>query len=180
MNENLTGRILWNEAGKVGAVLGAICVTQMLLSIPISLLSGNTLLVFLGSVLSFLLWIAKLVGCIWVMRYFMLKLAINYPEADNTDCRKLGTASALLSALIVAAASMANLIFISGDATQVAIAEYMGKMPLDSNSMAAVDSMVQNLPTITFFSTLIYCFLYGWILSAILSSKIPSDNPFND
>ena len=43
-----------------------------------------------------------------------------------------------------------------------------------------MDTYMENLPQITFISNLIYCFLYGMILSFILSRNIPSKDPFAD
>ena len=40
--------------------------------------------------------------------------------------------------------------------------------------------MMGNMPQITFFSNLIYCFFFGTILSFILSRNVPSRNPFAD
>ena len=37
-----------------------------------------------------------------------------------------------------------------------------------------------NLPSFSFFVNLIYCWLFGTVLSAILSRNIPSRNPFTD
>ena len=49
---------------------------------------------------------------------------------------------------------------------------------LDSNSMAMLEKMEDAYPQIAFFSNLIYCFLYGTVLSAILSRNIPTRDPF--
>jgi hypothetical protein len=49
---------------------------------------------------------------------------------------------------------------------------------MDSNSLKEIDKMSENLPQLTFFSNLIYCFIYGSILSGILSRNIPSRDPF--
>ena len=49
---------------------------------------------------------------------------------------------------------------------------------LDSNSLKEIDKMSENLPQLTFFSNLIYCFVYGSLLSVILSRYIPSNDPF--
>ena len=51
---------------------------------------------------------------------------------------------------------------------------YAGIMP--SESMEVLDNI--NFATTGFFSQLIYCFLYGTVLSAILSRSIPSRDPF--
>ena len=40
--------------------------------------------------------------------------------------------------------------------------------------------MIPRLPTFSFFVNLFYCWLFGTVLSAILSRNIPSRNPFTD
>ena len=57
--------------------------------------------------------------------------------------------------------------------------EQMAPM-MDSNTMEQMDKMMGNMPQITFFSNLIYCFFFGTILSFILSRNVPSRNPFAD
>ncbi len=181
MAEGLNKKTLWNEAGKVGIILGAICIGASLLTLASGFLGGGTMVKFLVSVLGFIIWAAKFGGCIYVMLNAMRKLVANYPEAGNRDTYILGTESAFLSALIVAAFSMAT-VMLSPDSTKAAfdtvLSQYSSVM--DSNSMEAMDSILDNLPVISFFSNLIYCFVYGWILSAILSRRIPSRNPFDD
>ena len=49
---------------------------------------------------------------------------------------------------------------------------------LDSNSIAALEKMMGKMSYISFFSNLIYCTLYGTILSFILSRNIPQQDPF--
>ena len=44
--------------------------------------------------------------------------------------------------------------------------------------MSQMDKMMGKMPQITFFSNLIYCFIFGTILSLILSRNIPSKDPF--
>ena len=51
---------------------------------------------------------------------------------------------------------------------------------LDSNSMAMLEKMEDSFPQISFFSNLIYCFLFGLVLSAILSRNIPKRDLFAD
>ena len=51
---------------------------------------------------------------------------------------------------------------------------------LDSNSLAMLEKMEGSYPQISFFSNLIYCFLFGTVLSAILSRDIPSRDPFSN
>ena len=89
---------------------------------------------------------------------------------------------AFLSALVYSAVAFANVAFISADlfAEQMdAVMQQMAPM-MDSNTMSVMDTYMENLPQITFISNLIYCFLYGMILSFILSRNIPSKDPFAD
>ena len=114
------------------------------------------------------------------MRFFMKKFVSENPEADNSRTFRLGAAMAALSALVFAAYTLADVAFISADyyAEQMdTLMQQMGPM-LDSNSLSQADNVMQNLPQIAFFSNLIYCTLYGTVLSAILSRNIPSKDPF--
>ena len=168
---------MWNTAAKAGLVLGLIPTAYMFITMWIA---GNP--GFLGTVLSMILWIAKFVGCIWVMRFFMKQYAAAHPEIGNKDTFNFGMATALLSALVYSAAAFANAAFISGDAIaeQINLSLQQMSSMMDSNSMAMMDSFIQKLPQITFFSNLIYCTAFGTVLSFILSRNIPSRDPFAD
>ena len=113
---------------------------------------------------------------------FMKKFAADNPEADNSDTFKLGMAMALLSALVYSAFSFANVAFLYPDLFTEQMDTVMQQMApmLDSNTAAEMDRTMQNLPQITFFSNLIYCFLFGTIVSFALSRSIPSRDPFAD
>lgn len=181
MAEKLTGQIIWNEAGKAGIALGMACISYMFFTSALSYMPQGTLMTFLKAILTFLLWLAKFSGCIMIMLFFMQKLAKDYPEAQNGGCYKLGVASSFLSALIVAAGNMAYLMFLDKGAVKETFTTVLSQYQsmLDSNSATMLESMMDKLPTITFFSQLIYCFLFGWVLSAVLSKLIQSNNPFN-
>ena len=43
-----------------------------------------------------------------------------------------------------------------------------------------LEEMLPKLPTITFFSQFIYCWLFGTVVAAIFSRNIPSSNPFDN
>ena len=95
---------------------------------------------------------------------------------------RFGMITAFLSALVYAAVSFANVAFISADMFTEQMNTVMQQMApmMDSNTMAEMDKTMENLPQITFFSNLIYCFIFGTVLSAILSRNIPSRDPFAD
>lgn len=166
---------MWESAAKAGLILGLISTAYMFINMWIAANPG-----FLGSILSLILWVVKFVGCILVMKASMKKFAGASPEIENKDTFNFGMATALLSALVYSAASFANVAFISGDviAEQFNLTIQQMSSMMDSNSMAMMDTYLQKLPQITFFSNLIYCTAFGTVLSFILSRNIPSRDPF--
>ena len=175
MEQNITRKDMWNTAATAGLVLGAVSAAYMFVTQLMAGTSG-----FMMTILGFLLWAAKFGGCIWLMAFFMKKHAAAHPEVDNKETFRLGMITALLSALVYSAAAFANIAFISGDviAEQVNLTmQQMGSM-MDSNSMALMETYMEKLPQITFFSNLLYCFVFGTVLSYILSRNIPSRDPF--
>ncbi len=178
MGQNKTKLPLWNAAAPAGLVLGGIS------SVYIFLTQGLTLLTaiptYVSMPLNFILWLAKFILCIYFMRFFMLKFVANNTSTTNKDTFYLGMIIALLSAALYAAISMANVAFISHDTMMASIDAVASMMTIDKNTASAIEILKQNLPQYTFFSNLIYAFLYGTILSAILSRNIPSRDPFAD
>ena len=87
---------------------------------------------------------------------------------------------ALLSAILYSGAAFANVAFISADLFDEQMAAMMQQMApmMDSNTMSMMDTYMENLPQITFVSNFIYCFIFGTVLSYILSRNIPSKDPF--
>ncbi len=179
MSEIITSKSLWREAGIAGLVLGGVAVILPLISSVIPS-SSNAMLSLLFSIVKFALWLAKFAGCIWLVRYFMLKLVKKYDEVDNTSTFNFGMASSFLSALIVSAVGLLQSVRMDKDIFISELTSSMGKYgaPLDSNTMAMIEKISDNMPTITFFSSLIYCFIFGVIVSYIWSRNIPAKDPF--
>ena len=177
MEQNIIRKDMWNIAAKAGLALGLTSTAYMFATQLISGASG-----FMISIFSFILWAAKFSGCIMLMKFFMGKFAESHPEVTNRDTFNFGKAAAILSALVYAAASFANVAFISGDAMveqMHLVMQQMGSM-MDSNTMAMMEKYIDYLPEYTFFSTLLYSFIFGVVLSFILSRNIPSRDPFAD
>ena len=161
-------RTLWSKAAVSGAALGIFS------GIFIFLSAGGIKQPVLSGIVSFVLWAVKFAGCIWLMQFFM--------KRTNADTFKFGTMTAFLSALIFSAIYLANVLFISPDifSQQMESVMQMYSSMLDSNSMAMLEKMEDSFPQISFFSNLIYCFLFGLVLSAILSRNIPKRDLFAD
>lgn len=181
MKEKITSSIIWNEAGKAGLILGGIPIACTLLS---TLLVGTSKSgvagALIASILNFIIWLVKFSGCIYMMKWAMTSLTKKYGGVTGRETFQLGIRIAMFSALICAAFTLANYLFISpevmSEQMDAVIASYSSM--LDSNTLSQMEEFKGDLPTFSFFTTLIYCFIYGWILSLILSRNIPSSNPF--
>lgn len=167
------------QAGKAGLVLGGVSIAYMLLTMLTGKAAENGPAILLGLV-NILLWVAKFLGCIYLMRFFILRFAANDPEADNSRAFRFGTLTALLSALIYSAFYLAYVSFIAPDTFEEALSALTDNPMLDSNTLTAVEDMIPRMPTISFFVNLIWCWLFGTILAAIFSRNISSSNPFID
>ena len=176
MKENITTGILLNKAGIAGIVLGLVSTAYIFISTGIASITCPVL----NTLLTILLWTVKFVLCIWLMIFFMKRLAKSYDNVTNSTTFKFGTTVAACSALIFAAASLANVTIINPDLISrqmEAVVQILGSKA-DSNTLAALGDMEESMPEIVFFSNLFYCFLYGVVLSLILSRRIPSNDPF--
>ncbi len=167
------------QAGKAGLVLGGVSIAYMLLTMLTGKAAENGPAILLGLV-NILLWVAKFLGCIYLMRFFILRFAANAPEADNSRAFRFGTLTALLSALIYSAFYLAYVSFIAPDTFEEALSALTDNPMLDSNTLTAVEDMIPRMPTISFFVNLIWCWLFGTILAAIFSRNISSKNPFDE
>ena len=179
MEQNVIQKNMWNSAGKAGLVLGLYTTAFLFIS---QMLEQIELHAFLSTLLTLLLWVAKFVGCIALMMFFMKKFATENEGITNSNTFRMGVATALLSALVYSAFTFANIAFISPELFEGQMNAVMQELApmMDSNTQGVVEKYLENLPQITFFSNLIYCFLYGMVLSFILSRNIPKNDPFAD
>ncbi len=175
MKEKISKGVLWNEAAKTGVLLGIVPVVYMFLTQLVSKVGAGHAVI--SAFVNFILWAVKFGGCIWLMMVFMKKFAADF-RADNSETFKFGCIVALCSSVIVSAVSLANVLVINPDllASQMDAVISAYSSSLDSNSMQMLDKVSGVLPEITFFSNLIYCFLFGVVLSLILSRSIPPRN----
>ncbi len=176
MKQTLTKGALWNRAGAAGLVLGLVSTAYMFITQYMTGISSA----FLQTLMTFLLWALKFGGCIWLMKYFMKRFAEGFEGADNSATMRFGMAAAACSALVYSTMTLANVLIISPDLYSTALDTVMQSYSsiLDSNSASMLEKMWDRLPQITFFSNLIYCFIYGTVVSAILSRNIPARDPF--
>ena len=179
MEQNVIQKNMWNTAGKAGLYLGLastayLFITQFMTQVEMPAL--------VNSILTFVLWAAKFAGCIWIMKFFMKKFATENDSVNNSGIFRLGLMMAILSAVVYSAFTFANVAFISPELFEEQmdmVMQQMGSM-MDSNTQSLFETYMENLAQITFISNLIYCFIFGTVLSFILSRNIPSKDPFAD
>lgn len=177
MGQKISRNMMWNNAGMAGVVFGLISAAYLFINQFLSGLESSVLI----TIVNFILWAAKFAGCIFLMKFFMKRLVSRYYGIDNGTTFRFGMITAFCSALIYAAICLANVLIISPDLihNQMETAIQLYGSMLDSNSIAMLDKIEAMMPQIMFFSNLVYCFLYGTILSLILSRNIPSSDPFS-
>jgi len=174
MSEKVTFSKIWHTAGIAGIVLASISIAYMLAGYWLGTEPSAWKVIVSG-----ILWAGKLFLCVWLMYMFMARFRIENQEATRSDVRHLGMLIAALSALIFATVEMAfydNHMELITDSLEKATKTY-GKM-MDANSRAALKDIEGNITKYIFFGQFVYCYIFGWILSAILATKIVKDNPF--
>lgn len=159
---------IWNEAGKWGLYVGGLSVLCLSLK-EFSSLSGSSFLITAASVV---LWSVEFFGCIYLMQSAMRSFKRRYDGVKIEDMNRLGRRIALFSGLLLASAQ-AVFIMQMPEGTMDSLFTQIGEsMNFTSQQMEQVEAMSGKLPVYTFIFQWLYCFLYGAVLSSILSKSI--------
>ena len=174
MEQNAMIKNMWNAAGVAGLALGAVSSAYLFAS---QFIAGNlSEAVLWQQVIAIALWAIKIIACVWLMRFFMAKFASENSLTDRKTIFRMGMATAFLSALMFSAIYLANILYISADFYDQVLQTAIQQMTptLDSNSMSVIEKVIDMLPQVLFFYYLTYCFLFGTVLSLIISRSIPT------
>ena len=163
----LDNTTLWNEAAKTGAFLGAVSVGCLTLK-ELAAASGSNFLVQAAAII---LWVAEFLGCILLMKNAMLRLRDKYEGVKMAETFTLGRRSALLSGLLLASAQVLFLLQ-APESEMTALADQIAQAMPAGVDRDTVDRALDKLPVGMFIFQWIYCFLYGTVLSSILSRYI--------
>ena len=169
---------MWNTAGIAGLALGAVSSAYLLSG---QFIAGDlTPATLWQQVLSLVLWGIKFSICIWIIKFSMTRFAIENGNADKKQIFKMGVAASLLSSLVFSGFYLANMMYLSADFYNQIFETILQEadVSLDSNSKATLERIIPMLPQIIFFSNFIYCFVFGTVLSAILSRNISNKDQF--
>lgn len=178
MKKEFSSSVSWNSAAAAGLVMAlATIAAEYLTSLP-TLLGANG---FGGAALVYILKIVKIVACVYVFRLLMLRFH-NSVQTDYTRLQHYGLKLALFSSIIVSGFSLVQILVINPDTMTQMIQEVENTYQnlMDSNTMAAMEKMMSKIPVITFFSSLVYCYLWGWILSTAFAKRLFPIDPFGD
>lgn len=168
---------IWSIAALPGIIIASVSIAYQL----ICLLAGNIQSAFVQSMLSLLLWTAKFVGSLFLMYFFMKRFADEF-DPDNRRLYRYGLVLALYSALVYSAFYFAYAQYIVPDLFDQAF-ELMAQSYAQAVPQDALDAMMNlrpDLPKITFFVNLGYCFIFGLCVSSIFSRRLSSRNPFKN
>ena len=174
----LDSKTLWNEAGKTGLVFGLFSSVCLGLK-EASALTGSTFLVQAAAII---LWAVEFFGCILLMKKYMLDLRDKYEDVTMIDTYRYGRRIGLLSGLILASVDAVLIMNIPQETVSSVMNDLSSSVTaqLGSNYDTAVEQVVDRLPLYTFIVQWLYCFLYGSLLSAIMSRYIFMQNYFQD
>ena len=182
MEENKVN--IWSEAGLPGLILGAVSIAYLVLNSLMGGLAGTGIAAFLIGTLTFLVWAGKTFLCIWLFWFFQRKFSTAHGIKERKKIMSYGLAMAALSALLYSVFSLAYMLYINPEALNasfdLAMQQYAPMM--DAATRESMENLRSDMPVATFIVNLLWCFLFGTILSAIFSSKLApnSDNPFQD
>jgi len=174
----LDSKTLWNEAGRVGFVFGGFSSLCLLLKEGAAL-TGSTFLVQAAAII---LWAVEFFGCILLMKKYMLDLRDKFDGVTVEDTYRFGRRIALLSGLILAAVDAILIMKMPPETVESVVTELNTAITskMGAGYEGEIGRFVDKLPLYTFIGQWLYCFLYGSLLSAIMSRYLYVQDVFND
>ena len=171
----LDSKTLWNEAGRVGFVFGGFSSLCLVLKEGAGLTNSH----FLVMAAAIILWAVEFFGCILLMKKYMLDLRDKFDGVTMVDTYRFGRRVGILSGLILAAVN-AILVMHTPEET---MADMLSQVSASLSGLGGVSEdelgrIADKLPLYTFIFQWIYCFLYGSVLSAIMSRYIYAQDIF--
>lgn len=168
MKGKLDNTTLWNEAAKAGALLGLVSVSCLVLKE----LAGMSESAFLVQAAVVILWSVEFFGCILLMKKVQLDLRDKYENVKMEDTFRLGRRAAALSGLLLASAQALIILYMPQETMDTLVSDISQAMSMTSSQKEQVEGMLDKMPLYTFVFQWLYCFLYGTVLSSIMSRYI--------
>lgn len=166
----------WDAAARAGLALGGVSALYFALNSLLSEHAPALIGTFGTSLVNLVLWGVKFWLCIALLQRFMKQFAAQDEDISNGDTLRFGICTSLLSSLVYSACYLAWVLFVQPDIFVNAMQAVAANLPADV--LAQMQELMGKMPQYTFYVNLIYCFLFGTLLSLILSRNIPSQDPF--
>lgn len=135
-------------------------------------------------IVSILIWTVKFAGTNYLLYYFMKDYANKNNISSYGKNFSFGFLVSNLSAIICACFSFFSITFLFPDSASEAITlmqETMAQQQMSSEEENAVGMVIDRLPEIVLFGTLIYLMIYGAIASAVIANfSKKEENPFSE
>lgn len=170
---NMDNNTIWNEAAKAGLVFGGFSSICLALK-QLAGMSGSNVLTIIASAV---LWALEFFGCIYLMRHYLVMVKDRF-SADVADCKSFGKRTAMLSGLILAAVATYFILKMPSDALNEMISAATAN--LGSTEKAEMAKAMDSFPVVFFLIQWLYCFIYGTILSSILTRYVFVEDIFKD
>ena len=158
----------WNEAGKGALFIGGLSVLCLSLK-ELSAASGST---FLMTAAAIILWVVEFFGCILLMKRFLLDYRDKCEDAQMGDVARQGRRMALLSGLLLASAQALFIMQMPSEEMAGLVDQVSQSMAMGAAQKEAMEAVLPRLPLFTFIFQWAYCYLYGMVLSSVLSRYI--------
>ncbi|MBQ9475834.1 MAG: DUF4199 domain-containing protein [Bacteroidales bacterium] len=173
-----TNQAIFAYASFPGLVLGAVCISYELLN----LLCGGITRPLLAGTVGVLLWLLKTGGCLYLLFFFLRRYAETGEGGGFQPVYRCGLAISFLSALVYSGFYFAYTMYIVPDLFDKALDLFIStySSALSADSLDTLENIRPDLPLISFVSKLIYCFVFGAVLSAVYARRIAVRNPFNE
>ncbi len=152
---------LWGEAGIDGIFLALVTIAVATLETFVS-----------SGILDIILWIAKLVATIWLLRFFMQRFGMNN---EGSSTFKFGFATSFCSALLCGVFYFALYRFICpekvSESFDLVVSNLASTGALTDEISDSLLMIQDNFAQLTSVFTFLWCTFLGLIFSAILSKK---------
>lgn len=178
MKKEFSSSVSWNSAALAGLAMGAATIAlDYLPMLPALTGCGEIASDLLGGALK----IVKIIVCIYLLKALMLRF-FRTVQTDYARLQRYGLKVALFSSILVAGFSVLQILVINPDMLSQTVQAVQNTYQhiMDSNTAAAMERMISKLPVITFFSSVVYCYLWGWILSTTFARRLFPANPFGE
>ncbi len=131
-----------------------------------------------GGAISILLWIVKFAGSIWILHRLIKEWASNFNEFNYGAGVSFGSLTCTFSSIIVALFSWLNVAVINKENYANKIDEAMSALEASMNSdqLEIVENAMNHIEEYVLFGSLIYCTIFGVIVTLIIANFTKKEN----